>query len=158
MRAKLLEAEPSLSSLLPNTETDFHRLFGAVSSTKLQLIVMALFFPAVLVSNLETVDGFDNYYLVLLEGIAGAVVLTLGFGSAGCVYFVSLWGIHRMGSAKMELRPYFEDLSLGLRPVGALTFSLAKAYFAIAGLALIGVVATTFFRYPPMPWSWQSLS
>lgn len=139
-----MEAELSLSSLLPNTETDFHRLFGSVSSTKPQLLAMALFFPAVLVANLETIGTVTNSPPVLLSTIVGAVVLTLGFGSATWAYFVSLWGIHRMGSTRMELRPYFEDLSLGLRPVGALAFSLAKAYFAIAGLGLVGVVVTTF--------------
>ncbi len=135
LRRKILETEKSLSALLPNGEEDFHKLFGRVSAIKPQLAIFVPVFAlgAPIIYELAdkwppTLPGF------LAELTIRTAVYSLAAASALWIFFYSLWGIHRMGSISMNLRSYYDDPTLGLRPVGSLALSLAMAYFIWMGL------------------------
>lgn len=136
MRRRILHAEESLSPLLPNGEEDFHRLFERVAALKPQIVMWILFFLIGTISFLA-VKCTPVRSDCLVESIAIMTFFSLGATSVVWTYASSLLGLHRMGSVPMEFRPFHEDPSLGLRAVGSLALSLARAYFIGIGLTLI---------------------
>jgi len=143
MRVKLLHAEKSISTLLPNGEEDFHSIFGRVSSLRPTLVVWVLLSVGIGLSVylrpepanppptqvLLTID-IGNYVIVAL--------LALGMASLIWAYFSSLRGIRSMGKMRLTLQPYHKDRHLGLRPVGSLALSLVIVYLAFVGILVLG--------------------
>jgi hypothetical protein len=135
MRGKLLQNENSISALLPNGEREFHSLFGKVSAIGPTLILFVLFSVLVFITSLT------GPFVLRLSDLSYAAVLSLGLASILWPYYTSSSGIHSMGAVKLNLRPYFADPHLGLRPVGSLALSLAAAYFAGIGLGTLNAIS-----------------
>ncbi len=149
MRKKLLRAEAPISALLSNGEEDFHKLFGRLSALKPQLIVWISLLISIFAVIAIVAGGFplpQSIELVLFLTFAN--IILLGFASLVWSYFISLWGIHKMGGASLKLRPYYKDRLLGLKPVGSLALSLVMAYFAFIG---IWFIQTTIGLSTPLP-------
>ncbi len=151
MRSKPVEAGRSLSNLLPDSEEGYRRIFAAVASVRPQLITWLLFLAALLVAvSAPAILGSGPSPFVFNAGPGSAIevtagvydlvslaVATLGLSSVVWTYWSISLGIHRFGAAPLELRPYYEDAFLGLKPLGALSLSLAFAYFVFIGLFLL---------------------
>jgi len=157
MRTKLLETGQSLSALLPEREEGFRRIFAGISSRRPQVVTWLLFLAALLVAvNVPAILGTGESTIVvnvagsfsLVEFVATiydvmAIALsTLALSSVVWTYWSTSTGIRRLGSAPLELRPYYDDAFLGLKPVGSLALSLATVYFGFIGLLLL-VLATS---------------
>ncbi len=131
IRKRILRAREALASLLPNREEDYQRLFGKISSLGPPLAIFA--FLAVYVEGPSLFNGTITSPVSFLRGATFTFFFSLGLSSLLWSYYISLRGIHKMGSI-VELRPYFEDPSLGLRPVGAFALVLSGVYFGFVGL------------------------
>lgn len=155
MRIQLQDAGRSLSTLLPEREDGYHRIFARVAAARPQVITWIVFLIGLLLAvNLSAIVGaapssikFNAVTGSALEFFAGAydilsvAVATLGLSSVIWAYWSITSGIRRFGDSPLELRPYYEDAFLGLRPVGALALSLAFAYFVFIGLFMLVVFA-----------------
>jgi len=154
MRMKLLETKASLSSLVPDGAEGFRRIFGGISSVRPQAVTWGLFLVALLVSvNAGVFTGgpsnislaFDSAFAPLefvatVLDIVSLAAVTLALSSVVWTYFGIARGIRRFGSASLQLRPYYEDAFLGLRPMGSLALSLATVYFGFITLLLLSAV------------------
>jgi hypothetical protein len=140
MREKVLQTERAISGLLPNGEKEYHMLFGRISAYRPQLILFILFWVLTFFSF--TSDPFR----FLIDNISYSTVLSLGVSSTLWTYYSASRGIHKMGAVSMNLRPYFADPLLGLRPIGSLALYLAGAYFAAL---ILGLLNTLAFPTPP---------
>src|SRR5207249_1441117 len=54
-----------------------------------------------------------------------------------------LHGDAALSSAPLELRPYYEDPFLGLRPIGSLALSLATVYFGFIALFMLSLLTSS---------------
>ena len=157
MRLRLLKSENTLSRLLPGGEEEFHRLFGRVSAVKPQLAtwgavsivllvevnVLPILLPSVSnqPSGPKTPLGQTAFEIT---SFANFLITTLVVSSLAWVYYSTLKGIHRMGSAALNFPRFYRDPFLGLKPVGSLALALATAYFGLEGLFIV-----TGFASPP---------
>jgi hypothetical protein len=137
-RLKLVRAQSSLSSLSPNGETSFHRAFGLVSSSKGALLVafaiFLVYFPPRVFAVTHLVSLFGAIILVPLEALA--------FGTAFWVYWSCLWGLHRFGFEPLNLKRFYEDSMLGLRPLGEITTSLTSTFSVLMIVIFAGSLLT----------------
>ena len=160
MRRRLTETGRALSTLLPDREAEFRRIFADVARPRPQLIAWLLFLVSLLVAvNVGAILGTAPSPFVLNTGagtalefvagiydIASLAVATLALSSVVWTFWSISLGIHRFGQAPLALRPYYEDPFLGLKPLGALSLSLAFSYFGFIGLFLLVLSAS-----PGMP-------
>lgn len=140
MRLKVVATEPELFAISPQGEETLHRIFSRVSDSRPPIILTVIFSA----QGLPNIDSPGDIPPLLWFG--GLVVT--GLFTFVWVYFSSLWGLYKLGKQPLKLKPYYEDTTLGVRPVGSLSLSLAFAYFIGIGLfALSGAVTGT----PPPP-------
>ncbi len=151
MRRKLVETGRALSSLLPDRDGEFRRIFAEVASPRPQVIAWLLFLAALLVAvSVPAILGtgpspfvFNGGPGTALEFIASVydivslAAATLALSSVVWTFWSISLGIHRFGRAPIALRPYYEDAFLGLKPLGGLSLSLALGYFVFIGLFLL---------------------
>jgi len=135
MREKVLQTDRAISGLLPNGGQEYHMLFGRISAYRPQLILFILFWVFTFFSF--SADPFR----FLVDNISYSSVLSLGISSTLWTYYSALRGIHKMGAVSLNLRPYFTDALLGLRPIGSLALYLAGAYFAALSLGVLNTLA-----------------
>jgi len=137
-RLKVMTAKPKLSSLSPNGEAAYNRAFGLVSSAKGALLVAfvfyLLYFP--ILSALS-----ENNPVSLFGAIVLSPLSTLIYGTTFWVYLSGLWGLRRFGLEPLNLRRFYEDKILGLRPLGQIALSFAGTFFVLVisffGLSLL---------------------
>jgi hypothetical protein len=124
LRRKVLASEPMLSPLSPGGETAYRRAFGLVASTIgslfFTLVFFFLYFPA---RAMITSGPVSLLGMVILTSIANAI-----YGAAFWVYLSSLWGVYRFGRERLNLKRFYEDRMLGLRPLGQLVVSSALTF------------------------------
>gem|GEM_PF-2465522 len=156
MRRKLVEAGRALSPLLPDRENEFRRIFSEVAAPRPQIVAWFLFLVALLVAvNAAAILGTGPSPFVFNAGpgsglefaasmydILSLAVATLALSSVVWTFWSISIGIHRFGGVPLALRPYYEDAFLGLKPLGALSLSLALGYFVFIGLFLLAVTGS----------------
>ena len=127
-RLKVMTAKPKLSSLSPNGEAAYNRAFGLVSSAKGALLVASVFyllyFP--ILSALS-----ENNPVSLFGAIVLSPLSTLIYGTTFWVYLSGLWGLRRFGLEPLNLKRFYEDKMLGLRPLGQIAVSFAGTFFVM---------------------------
>ncbi len=136
VRLRVVAAEKELVSLLPKGKEDFARAFGRVSAwygpIPLAGVMLLLFLSPVLQKLHSTTGPFHS----LLYGAGSLAQFVLG-GTMVWVYFASISGVYVIGRLPLRLKPHHADPMLGLRPFGALSLSLAFAYFgAVLSMSL----------------------
>lgn len=157
MRRKVEQAGATLARLHPDGEPGYRSCFARMAATRPQLVTWVLFLGVLLLAlsvpalmgtgraPIEVDGGPDPTGLGDVAGLFSLVsfaVITLALSSVVWSYWSASMGIRRFGNAVLQLRPYYEDRFLGLRPVGALSLSLAVAYFTFIGLFLATLVAS----------------
>src|SRR5205807_7777462 len=81
-------------------------------------------------------------FLATIVDIVSLAVVTLALSSVVWTYWSISKGMRRFSEAPLELRPYYEDPFLGLKPVGSLALSLATVYFGFIALFLLAVLTS----------------
>ena len=156
MRTKLLEAGRSLPALLPEKEGGFRTTFRGVSSIRPQVATWIVFLAALLLAfNVAIVFGGSSTFrfnaggpfsilefLATIVDIVSLAVVTLALSSVVWTYWSISKGMRRFSEAPLELRPYYEDPFLGLKPVGSLALSLASVYFGFIALFLLALLTS----------------
>ena len=156
MRRRLVEAGRALSPLLPERDVEFRRIFSEVAAPRPQIIAWFLFLVGLLVAvNTAAIlgtgpspfvfnagPGSDLEFAASIYGILSLAVATLALSSVVWTFWSISLGIHRFGGATLAFRPYYEDAFLGLKPLGALSLSLALGYFVFIGLFLLAVTGS----------------
>src|SRR5207247_3345128 len=151
MRRRLVEAGRALSPLLPERDVEFRRIFSEVAAPRPQIIAWFLFLVGLLVAvNTAAILGTgpspfvfnagprsDLEFAASIYGILSLAVATLALSSVVWTFCSISLGIHRFGGAPLAFLPYYEDAFLGLKPLGALSLSLALGYFVFIGLFLL---------------------
>ena len=84
---------------------------------------------------------FGSQNLSLVQSI---IVLTIPWayfllvlGSFIYVYSYSMYSIYKMGNLPLNLKPFTEDRTLGLRPFGAVSLRLTLVYLAVVVFAML---------------------
>src|SRR5438445_12196497 len=113
MRREVRSTELATVELLPEGEQQCHKLFGRISTTKPQLLLFVSF-------ALIFAFSAPNPLEITAAAIVFLIIICLGTASRLCAYFSILWGLHKLGALHLNLRPYYPDPLLRLRPVGSL--------------------------------------
>jgi len=128
-RVSVLAAEADLKPLLSEPDA-FRRAFGSLSRLG----------PALLVGLLVEVLFIGDYRARLAHApgtisriyeAASGPPLYVMVGTALWVYGSALWGLYRLGRGPLRLKPFYEDRTMGLRPLASLSLSLSLAYFVL---------------------------
>lgn len=138
MHMRLVKAKPSLLSLLSEDEEAFQRIFGSVSKNWPPILI-GLFL--IVSFSLQSIPEIPGNFSVYCTDISNVIFLAVSyplwfmvFSTFAWVYFSSIRGLHQMGDAELELKPFYEDRMLGVRPIGSLSLSFAFTYFTGLGI------------------------
>jgi hypothetical protein len=156
MRTKLLDAGRSLPALMPDKEEGFRKTFHGVASVRPQVGTWIAFLSALLLAfEVAVVFGgsssfrFDTSgsfswleFLATIVGVVSLAVVSLALSSVVWTYWSISAGMRRFSGTPLELRPYYEDPFLGLKPVGSLALSLATVYFGFIALFLLALLTS----------------
>src|SRR5207302_8102548 len=138
-------------------EVGFRTTFRGVSSIRPQVATWIVFLAALLLAlNVAIVFGGSSTFrfnttgpfsllefLATIVDIVSLAVVTLALSSVVWTYWSISTGMRRFSSAPLELRPYYEDAFLGLRPVGSLALSLATVYFGFIALFVLSLLTSS---------------
>ena len=142
-RKGLASAREDLAPLLPDGDAGFRRIFGVLNAP-LPVVGLALILGSFFwfIGSHAPVVGLAH---VVFIGVQLSVIC---FGTSAVLwtYFVSLWGLRRLGKEPLLLKPYTEDPMLGLRPLGTMSVSATTIYFAMTAVVLV-----TTLIYPQSP-------
>lgn len=159
MRLRVEETGKALVPLHPDHEQGYRQAFAPAFALRPQVVAWLLFLAVLLLAlSVPALMGtgaapiqFASGASTGLEDLAGLfslasfVVTTLALSSVVWSHWSVSMGIRRFGDSALELRPFYEDGFLGLKPIGSLALSLATAYFVFIGLFLATLLA------PPAP-------
>ncbi len=67
---------------------------------------------------------------VIYEALSGPPLYLMS-GTAVWVYAGAVWGLRRLGRGSLKLKPFYDDASMGLKPLATLSLSLSAAYFSL---------------------------
>jgi hypothetical protein len=154
MRRKLAETTSSLPSLMGDESRSFRNPFAGISSVRPQVIAWIAFLAALLFAvnvaglmggSAETSVSIGGEFsplgfLASLFDVVSLAAATLALSSVVWTYYTITMGIHRFSQAPLELRPFYEDPFLGLKPIGSLALTLASVYFGFIALLLLSLL------------------
>jgi len=129
LRIRLVKAEPELVSLAPNGERDVRKIFKTVSKTIPQLVITSIFLLVYATSVPELMGKGELTAVSTSVYILRSFLRSVMFGSMLWLFCASLWGLYRFGKQSLRLKSYEEDLMLGTKKLGSLSFSFSSAYF-----------------------------
>ena len=138
LRLNVQGAEETLSLLSPRGVAEYRDAFGQVSSLPGALVVTILlallYIPPRISIPLTPVVAYSAI---------AAFFDVLIFGTALWVYVSLLRGVFRFGRAELDLKKYYEDKMLGLRPLGSLAITSGLAFLLFVIVALPGAILAT---------------
>jgi len=133
-RLRVASTEAKISPLSTSGRVAFDRAFGAMASAKGSLSLALLLTVLYLPERVHEVTG-----LFSLLGLVIIILLnTVIFATLFWVYLSGLWGLYRFGLEPLNLKSFYEDRMLGLRPLGQISFSFASSFFVVMILLLAG--------------------
>jgi len=142
-RRSLAAARDSIAPLLPDGEAGFRRIYGMVHAP-LPIVGVALLL-AIFFWFVGSHAPFLGPARVVFIGVQLSVIC-FATSTVLWTYFVTLWGLRRMGKEPLRLKPFTEDPMLGLRPLGTMSVSATMVYFAMTSVVLL-----TTLVYPQTP-------
>jgi hypothetical protein len=145
-RHSVLRATNSLAPLLSEPR-EYRAAFRGLSRTGpavlIGLVLYALFFMDYRLRIIEAPGPVSSVY----EALSGPPLYLMS-GTAIWVYMRTLGGLHQLGRGDLKLTPFYEDKTMGLRPLAALSLSLSAAFFSLLFIMvlmlLLGPVRTEY--------------
>ena len=134
LRMRLIKAEPELVSLAPKGEETISEIFKIVSNAIPQLVIMAVFLIVYATAVPDLMSRGELTAFSTPVYILRSLIRSLMFGSVLWLCCGSLLGLYSFGKQSLRLKSYREDLMLGTKRLGSLSFSFSSVYFL--GLAL----------------------
>jgi hypothetical protein len=139
LRMHLIKAEPELESLAPEKQKSVQEVFNIVSKVTPQLVITAVF---LLVYATSVPDLMNRGELTIFSTpvyVFRSLFRSVLFGSVLWLYSGALLGLYRFGKLNLKFKSCHEDLMLGTKKLGSLSFSFSIAYFL--GLTLFAAQA-----------------
>jgi len=133
LRMRLVKAESELVALAPDAEETVRGIFKIISKVIPQLVIMFIFLMVYATAVPDLMSKGELTVFSTPVYVLRSLVRTLMFGSVLWLNAASLWGLYRFGKQSLRLKSYHEDLMLGTKKLGSLSFSFSSVYF----LALI---------------------
>jgi len=137
LRKRLIEAEPELVELAPNGKEDIRGISIIVSMVLPQLIITFIFLLVYATSVPDMLGKGELTVLTTPVFVVRSLLRSIMFGSVLWLYGGSLYGLYKFGKLNLKLKSYYEDLMLGTRELGSVSFSFSATYFL--GLTLFAV-------------------
>lgn len=145
-RRALAASSRNIAPLLPDGEAGFRRIYGLLHArVPLLLLLLAAAFGAFFLAIGNVPRAPSPAFIVFIA--VQLLVVAFAISTVLWTFFVTLWGLHRLGREKLLLRPYYEDPMRGLRPLGQMSVSATMVYFGAIALVLIPVL---FAPQPPL--------
>jgi hypothetical protein len=129
LRMRLVKAEPELVSLAPKGKETTREIFRIVSRGLPQLVIMAVFLIVYATSVPDLMGKGELTVLSTPVYVLRSLFRSLMFGSVLWLYCGTLLGLYRLGKQSLRLKSFHEDLMLGTKTLGSLSFSFSSAYF-----------------------------
>jgi hypothetical protein len=129
LRISLIKAEPELESLAPKGQESIREIFGIVSRALPQLVITAVFLLVYATSVPDLVGKGELTVFSTPVYVFRSLFRSVMFGSVLWLYCGSLWGLYRFGKLNLRFKSCHEDLMLGTKKLGSLSFSFSIAYF-----------------------------
>lgn len=137
-RRSVVQARGTLTPLLEDP-TAFDRVFGALPRL-LPALLIGLAIEALFIGDYRgRLAAAPGPVSKVYEAVSGPPLYLMS-GTAIWVYASAVWGLFRLGRGPLKLKPFYEDESMGLKPMALLSLSLSAAYFGlllIMGLMLL---------------------
>ena len=139
MRVKVLSAEPSLEKLVSKDGKEkYHRAFGGIVRARNAIPFIAGFIVLYVPARLA-VPSAPSFWSALVLLPVDFVFIGVGLW----IYLRALWGVYRFGKEELNLRPFYEDRMLGLRPLGSISLSFTVVFLTLVVTALAGSFIST---------------
>ena len=136
MRSRVAAAESTFSQLTQSKDA-YRRAFGGVSRNWGPAVISIIFYAVFIPYALMSVGTGGAYFAAY--GLLSTFAIGAAIGTLVWVYARSLWGLHRFGQEELQLKSFYEDRTLGLRPMGSLALSLAFSFFVVCALGILNV-------------------
>ena len=142
LRLRVLQSEQELVPVLIGGEETFHKAFRRTTSNW-QPALLGLIF----IADIPFDPIFWSIYPTLgpISRLDFVVVFTFFIfllANFVWVFISSIWGVREIGKSSLKLKTFLEDRTLGVRPLGSVSLSLALGYFGgIALIVLLGAVS-----------------
>ncbi len=128
-RRSVSKSRKTLTPLL-SKPTDFDEAFRALPrlwpALLIGLAIEAFFIGDYRMRLAEAPGPVSTIY----EALSGPPLYLMS-GTAIWVYAGAVGGLRRLGKGPLKLRPFYEDESMGLKPLATLSLSLSAAYFSL---------------------------
>jgi hypothetical protein len=134
MRLRITRVEEELVAESPEWADTTRRSFARISQTGPAVGITLLIFLAslpLLEYQVSSNQGFPRFYF----GITYPLFL-FGAGSFIWMYVSSLWGLYRIGTEPIKLKPHTEDALLGLGGFGRISLTLTTVFLIAVFLAV----------------------
>ena len=136
MRTRVASSESKLSELTPLEKETFRKSFGGISRNRGPLAI-AVIYSIIFVPYYASTSLQSSGLFLISYGISSNIITGIVVGTFIWVYGRSLWGLHMFGKENLQLKSFYEDRTMGLRPMGSLALSLAFAFFVLCGLGML---------------------
>lgn len=138
VRESVGAAELSVTQIMVEGERGYRSIFARVSNTRPIILLAVILEVLAFISTLprRSVSGMSSL------DVLTQVILIVGFASLIWEYFVTSWGLHKVGSSHLKLESFLKDRFMGAKTVGNMALSLTTVY--LVGQALFFLDTTTF--------------
>lgn len=143
MRMQVVKAKQRLVPLFHEGEAAYYRIFRRISDCRPPLILAAGMIVSMLAFAGRRDVYFTEHFFVNAFEFALLIIILPILGTLIWVYLSSNYGIYRIGRRRIQLKSYYDDRMLGLRPLGSLSLSLARPYFLVMTIAALWISFTT---------------
>ncbi len=150
LRLRILQAEPELVPVLIGGEETFHKAFGRITSNwqpaLLGLVILAgVPFDPIFLSIYPALGPISRLDFIVVYVVSLFIITNFGW-----IYLSSIWGLRELGKSSLRLKAFVEDRTLGVRPLGSLSLSLAFGYFGGSALLILvsAIAPIPGFRTP----------
>lgn len=142
MRNKVSSLISEVEFKLPTTDgKDLHDIFASVCKLA-PAIILALFLAGASLASfpdqfVQHSSGPISFALIVVS----FPLIYLAYGTFIWVYSSSIKCLYNLGRQPMKLAEFYEDVHLGVKPIGSLSLSLALVYFAGLGLVFFSFIS-----------------
>jgi hypothetical protein len=144
LRQRIVRAEPHITPIMTGGESDYHLLFGRLTSGP-PTIILGVFLEALALfaSTAFTKRGPSfNAPISSTYDVVSQFILILSFATLIWEYCVSSWGLHKLGGSSLKLKSFLEDRFMGARAIGNVSLSVTLVY--LGGLLIFFLDSATF--------------
>lgn len=139
MRQRISRVEQELLRESPEWTDTVRRSFGSISRTGPALAITLVIF--VLSYPLAAFQVGNNQGLAQLYFLITFPLFFFGAGSFIWMYVSSLWGLYKIGTQPLKLKPYTEDTLLGLGGFGRISLTLTTVFLVAVFLVVFEFTA-----------------